>query len=321
MNPDLIDALEKNGDALPPATAERLRRIAARELVSVDLELRSALYGGVLLVASGIGWLLKENLERIGPAAVALALGLVAALCFVWVARHSPAFTWGPTPAAHFAFEHLLLLGVLVGVADLGYVESQFTPLGPNWPWHLLLVSLAAGVLAFRYDSRLVFSLALSSFAAWRGVSVSLVDQTLWQFTEAPGMLRGNALASGALFVLFGYGLRRAGRKAHFEPVATHLGWFLGLSALGSGIGGTTTSELGYSLALLGVGATLARFALRARRFGLFALGVVGGYAGLSALFASTHPSDLAAALWYCASSLALLIMLVLTGRRLKEQL
>jgi hypothetical protein len=41
--------------------------------------------------------------------------------------------------------------------------------LGPYWPWHLLVVASAYAALAFRFDSKTLFSLALTSFAAWRG--------------------------------------------------------------------------------------------------------------------------------------------------------
>ena len=44
---------------------------ASDELVSVRWELRTLLYLGVLLVTAGVGLLVKENFDRIGPVAVA----------------------------------------------------------------------------------------------------------------------------------------------------------------------------------------------------------------------------------------------------------
>jgi hypothetical protein len=60
----------------------------------------------------------------------------------------------------------MLLLGVLLASADLAYIEVKFTPLGDAWPWHLLIVAVLSGLLAFRCDSRVVFSFALTTFAA-----------------------------------------------------------------------------------------------------------------------------------------------------------
>ena len=51
--------------------------------------------------------------------------------------------------------------------------------LGPAWPLHLLVVAVFYGVLAYRFDSRILLSLALASFAAWRGLSLSLAHASL----------------------------------------------------------------------------------------------------------------------------------------------
>jgi predicted N-acyltransferase len=46
----------------------------------------------------GVGILVKENLERLGPVTIAVGLGLAALACFVWVVRHAVPFTPGPGP-------------------------------------------------------------------------------------------------------------------------------------------------------------------------------------------------------------------------------
>src|SRR5208337_4466656 len=97
------------------------------------------------------------------PVTVATAIGLAACVCFVWVVRASPAFSWGEQPSPHLAFDYLLLLGTLLVASDLAYVEVEFTPLGNNWPWHLFIVAAFCAALAFRYDSRVLFSLALTT--------------------------------------------------------------------------------------------------------------------------------------------------------------
>ena len=168
MSPDVAAAivrLEKRG-VLSPTQTSLVARVARGELVSVRPELRFLLYGGVVLTMAGVGLLLQQNLERIGPVAIAVILGLGAVGCLLWVAHRAPGFSRKVVTSPHLAFDYLLLLGVLLAAADLAYVESQFTPLGKNWPWHLLMVALLTGALALRFDSRLVFSLALTSFAA-----------------------------------------------------------------------------------------------------------------------------------------------------------
>jgi hypothetical protein len=321
MNPDVLTAVERlrKEGVLRADLAARLTRVARDGLVSVHLELRVALYAGVLLLTGGIGLLVKQQLEHLGPLAVALGLSLLTALSFAWVARHAPAFTWGEAAETHLAFDYILLLGVLLGAADLAYVEAHFTPLGEAWPWHLLIVSLLAAALSVRCDSRVVFSLALSTFAAWRGVSVSLGAAALWDSWRTPETLRGNAIGCGLLYLVLGRALARTRRKAHFEPVATPLGWLLLLGALLSGIDPDTAAGLAWTLLTLGAGAGLMAWGWRARRFLLLAMGVVAVYVGLSALFHRLEPEGTAVAGWYLVTSLALVVGLFLAHRQLKE--
>lgn len=317
MNPDIaqeIPELVKSG-VLPPGQAPRLLRVARGELMSVHAELRALLSMGVLLVTGGVGVLVVQNLDRIGPVAIASGLGLAAVAALVWVARVAPPFTWGEVESPHLALDAILLLGVLLLGADLAYIEVQFTPLGAQWPWHLLIVALLCGVAAFRFDSSAVFAVALSTFAAWRGVSAAHLGAAFGADATA---VRWNALACGALFAGLGLVLVRARRKAHFEPVAVHLGWLLIFGALGSGM--IEGEGLAWAGALLLTGAALAAGAFRVRRFSLFAFGVVAAYAGLSRIALEALDLDeVFGCFWFSATSILMLVGLIVAQRRLRE--
>lgn len=316
MNPDVADAIPRLAEAgiLPPQAAPRLLRVARRELVSVRQELRFVLYLGVLLLTGGVGVLVQQNLDRIGPVAIASAIGLAAAAALFWVWRVAPPFSRGEAASPNLAFDYVLLLGVLLLAADLAYIEVQFTPLGADWPWHLLIVSLIAAAGAVRWDSRLVFSLALASFAAWRGVSVARYGADV---LGASGAVRWNAIACGVFFVLLGLVLKRAGFKAHFEPVAVHLGWLLVLGGLASGLG--ETDWLLWTGALVLVSAGLAVGAFRFRRFPLFAYGVIGGYVGLTRFI--FEGDETLGCFWMSFSAILIVLGLVFAQRRMKEPL
>ena len=323
MNPDVANAIPKlvEAGALPPEKAPLLLRAARRELVSVHGELRLLLYIGVLLLTGGVGLLIKENLDRIGPAAIAAGIGLAAAAAFAWVIRVAPPFSWKEVPSPNLAFDYILLLGVLLVAADLAYIEVQFTPLGPDWAWHLLIVALLAGLAAVRFDSRIVFSLALTTFAAWRGVSVAGVGHGAFNGSDgSENAVRWNAIACGVLFVGIGLALVRTGRKAHFEPVAAHLGWLLILGGLASGMGESGTWPL-YTLALLACGAGLAIGAYHFRRFPLFAYGVFAGYAALSRFIFEVDAFEILGCFWFFGTTLLLLFGLIFVQRRMKEPL
>jgi hypothetical protein len=316
LNPDVVSAvehLERRG-VLAAGQAERFGRVARGDLVSVHADLRLLLYAGVLVTMAGVGVVVAQNLDRLGPVAIGVALGLSAAACLLWAAGRAAPFSWGEAAASHLALDYILLLGVLLTGATLAYVEANFTALGAAWPWHLFLVSLLAGGLAFRFDSRVVFSLALSTFAAWRGVRTSLLDTLLWSRASA---LRLEMAVCGVLFVGLGAALLRTGRKPHFEPAAVHLGWLLVLAALVSGSGTETGAELGYALAVLATGAGLAAGGFANRRFSLFVMGVLGAYAGVSLLFLRLDPGAILGAFWFFASSVGLLWGLFVVHRRM----
>lgn len=323
MNPDVapaVDGLARSG-TLNPTQARLFSRIARRELVSVHGELRLLAYLGVLLLMGGVGILVRENLDRIGPVAIAVGLGLGALLCLAWVARQAPPFSRAEVASPHLALDYVLLLGALLIGADLAYVEAQFAALGDAWPWHLLLVSVIYALLAVRYDSRVVFSLALSTFVAWRGVSAARLEHSLWSSSDA-GAVRANAAACGALFVALGAVLRARRFKAHFEPVAAHLGWLLILAAPLSGVGESGPAGRWSAVVLGLVGGGLAIFSYARRRFGLFAIGVVAVYVGVSALFVDALSGSDAALLgffWFAVTPLVVLAFLYVVHRRLRE--
>jgi hypothetical protein len=322
MNPDVVRSIEdlRTRGVLSESQAALPSRVARDEVVSIRAELRAALYAGVLLVTTGAGLLVRQNLEAIGPLGIALGLGLAAAVALGWVARSAPAFSWAEVPSPNLAFDYVLLLGVLLAAADLAYVEARFTPLGRAWPWHLLIVSLLTAACAFRYDSRVVFSLALGTFAAWRGVSVAYLEPAWWRGPEP--VIRANMIVCGGIFVTAAWILARSRRKAHFDPVAAHLGWSLVLGALASGVFRRETSTaLAHGGALSLVGAILAAWSLKRRRFVTFAMGVVGAYVGLSGLVVRTlgYGSDVVVFFWFTLSAFVLLGALVAGHRTMRR--
>lgn len=305
------------GGALSEAQAAFFGRVARGELLSVRRELQVALWLGVSLIAAGAGVLVKENLGRLGPATIAAGLGLAAALCLAHVARSSPPFSWGPVASPALAFDYLLLLGVLLLGSEVAYLETQFGVLGAQWPWHLLLLSVLQLALAFRYDSRAVLSLALASFAAWRGVALSFAAGALIGRHEQA--VRLNALVVGALFFGAGILLARAGRKAHFEPTFGNLGLMLVLGAAVAGMFGERGPGGPWTAALAAVAAATIFLAHRARRSDYFAQGVVAAYLGFLRLAAELHAGT---AMLYLVSagSFGVLLLILRAHRSFKER-
>jgi hypothetical protein len=320
VNPDVASAVERlRGDGvLAEVPASLFGRVARRELVTVRLEIRAALYAGVLLLTAGVGLFVKENHERIGPAAIGLAIGIGAAACLVWAARRSAPFAWTEATSAHAGFDYVLLLGALLAATDLAYLETQFTLLGQSWPWHLLVVAVFYGLLAYRFDSKMLLSLAVASFAAWRGIAVRVGGTALG--SGDPARLRVEALACGALFVVLGVAAARRQRKAHFEDVYVNAGLLLVFGGLLSGVFGDGRNRWGgWLLALLPVAAAVAAVSFRAKRTLPFALAVVAAWLGLQRpVFEGVSAAPGEALLLSAMTAAAALILIVFAHRKMR---
>ncbi|MFI5198637.1 MAG: DUF2157 domain-containing protein [Thermoanaerobaculia bacterium] len=320
MSPDLATAVERLREegVLTEAQSDLLGRVARRDLVSVRLEVRSALYVGVLLLTTGVGIFVKENQDRIGPAAIGFGIGLAAAACLVWVWRRSAPFAWAETASSHAAFDYVLLLGALLVATDLAYLETQLELLGPNWSWHLLAVAIFYGFLAYRFDSKMLLSLALASIAAWRGIAVNVTGTSLG--AGDPSRLRIEALACGSLFVILGVAAARRQRKAHFEDVYVNAGLLLAFGGLLFGaFSGRGDGWKGWVVGLFLVSVAVALAAFRARRTLPFALAVVASWLGLQRLVFEGAPTAPGGVLLLSAmTAAAALILIVFAHRKMR---
>jgi hypothetical protein len=281
MNPDVVAAIARlrADNVLSAPQATLFNRVARRHLVSVRLEIRLLLYIGVLLLTSGVGVLVVEHQKEIGPLAIAGALSLGTLICLAWVVRTAPPFSWRSVESPNVAFDYILLLGVLLFASALGYVEAQFTVLGERWAHHLLIVGVIYFLAAYRWDSRTVLGLALTTLAAWRGVSMSLKAAASLGIGHGDD-LRANAIVIGLIYVALAVLSVRLERKSHFEDVFGNTGLILLLGALVSGVFNTVPWGI-WLAALLAVAVAVMWLAFGLGRSLYFAEGVVAAYLGL----------------------------------------
>lgn len=121
-----------------------------------------------------------------------------------------------PGPGA----DYLLLLGVLLAAADLGYAEVQFGMLGPAWSWHFLIVTAASAAVAYAFDSKPVLAASLASLAAWFGVGASYADPLQpWPDGVEFG---GRALSCGTLVAIWKVADIRLRPRTGFGAVFDH---------------------------------------------------------------------------------------------------
>jgi hypothetical protein len=128
---------------------------------------------------------------------------------------------------------------------------------------------------AYRFDNRLVLSLALSTLAGWFGIKVSRFG------LESSDVLRLLAMAYGVLVAGLGLGLYQLGVKKHFFETYLHVAATALFVALLSGVEEVSTGGW-YLLALMAFGAVTMTAGIRYRRFAFVAYGVLYPYLGFS---------------------------------------
>ena len=305
---------------LAPGRAAALLAAARGELVSIRAELRALVGLGVVALTAAVGLFLEKHHEAIGPAGIAVLLALAASACLFAAYRRTPAFSWARVPDADWLVDGLVLLVVGFVGADLAWIESQLSPLGENWPWHLLVMSVVTAALGVRFDSIATWTLALSTFAAWRGVSVVPTSSSFERaLLGGEGPLRWNLLGCAAVFALAGWALDRFDRKRHFEPATSFLAALAAGVALAAGLGDAALWWL-WALALAALGGLVARSAFRRRRLALFALGAVGVYVGTTRFLFEIPGWYGLGCFWFAATSVGAVVLLVVLHRRFRAE-
>jgi hypothetical protein len=306
---------------LAPAQAAPLLAAARGDVVSVRGELRALLGLAVAAVTTAVGLLIAEYRDHLGPLPVAGALAIAAAGTLLVVVRRSPPFTWGRATGRDWTLDGLLLLAVGLLGAELAWIESQFEALGAGWPLHLLVMAITTGALAVRFDSATAWTLALSTFAAWRGVSI--VPTTAGELERAllarEDRLRGEMLLCALCFFLLGRLAERYDRKRQFEPATTMLALLAAGLGLLPGLASDGTWPL-WALMLAAVGLAAAAWAFRRRRRGLLALGGLWAWIALTRSMFAVPGVAYFGCFWAMASTVGAIVALALVHRHFRAQ-
>src|SRR5438105_2492557 len=140
-----------------------------RDIVPIGNELRTLAWLGVMLIATGVGIVVKKHFDQIGPLSIAVVIGLAAVACYsfsVWrraSARRTPG-------EAHTLTDYIVLLGALLISADVAFVETQWHLLGSEWQRHFLLLAVLHGIAAYWFTAKPVLTLSVTALAAWLGI-------------------------------------------------------------------------------------------------------------------------------------------------------
>ena len=284
-----------------------LAALVRRQRFPVFLELNALLYLGVVAIAGGVAWTLREHFASAGDAAVLVTLTSVFVGCLWYCFTRGMPYAPERVAAPTFSFDYVLYLGCLVFAAGLTYLEYRFQALGVDWHYYLLGSAALYFALAYRFDNRFVLALALSTLGSWFGVRLSAS-------AFFGGSMREIAIAFGVAVAGIGLLFDRRRIKRHFLETYLHIAANAMLFALASGT--LDRSLASWPLVLAGACAVVIERGIRFRRFAFVVYGVVYGYTGLSAeMLRATH-RDAAILAYFVISGAAVVIGLVVLSRR-----
>jgi hypothetical protein len=289
------------------AQHDALVALVRKDRFSVYLELNAFLYAGVLSIAAGLLWTTQKHFAALGDVAIVLTLTAIVGGCFAYCFMRAQPYSSGEVESPTMAFDYLLYLGCVVFGIELGYIETRFELLRAAWDVYVLLSAVVFFAAAYRFDNRLVLSLALSTLAAWFGIKLTRLGYS-------SDSLRVSALVYGALVAAMGGALYRVAIKQHFIETHLHVAAAALFVALLSGVGSSNGPLYLVGLNVLGVCAVAA--GIRYRRFPFVAYGVVYPYLGISFRIARVLPGATSMLLYVLVSGSAVVLLMVYVARR-----
>ncbi len=306
-----IERLERWRDAAVITDAQYavLGALVRKERFSVFVEMNALLYLGVLSLVAGVGWVIQKYAPNIGDVAILTGLTAVLGGCAFYCSRRAAPYSPDRVESPTFAFDYVLYLGCLVFGVELAFVETRFHLMQNQWDFYLLLSAMLFFALAYRFDNRLVLSLALSTLAGWFGIRMNR-----WGLFQA-GSLQINGLLYGTLVAAAGLGLHKREVKRHFTETYLHVAANVLFAALVYGIIEERPSWP-YLVGLLTLAVVSAAAGVRHRRFSFIAYACIYGYIGVSARILDLIVHDETALFGYfIISGTIVLVSLVLLAR------
>ena len=297
-------------------SAEQYTHLAALsrgEPFSVFLELNVLLYAGVVAFVAGLGWTVTTWSQQLGDIVVLAALSSILAACSWYCFSRAPAWSPAETAAPSPIFDYVLYLGSLTWSVELAYIEKRFHLLSGQWDLYLLATAGLYFYIAYRFDNRLVLSLALSSLAGWFGLTISH-----WP-SHQDATYRQYAILYSLIISVAGAITQRRGLKPHFFGTYLNVAANILFWALLSGV----VDRPGYGLwflALVAACAASLAWGLSRREFSFVAYSAVYGYVGVSSIVIRNLHGDTAILSYFVVTGLAMLVMLVQIARRFGKE-
>lgn len=172
QNSDLVDTLtEKN--IISEEQATQVKTSDLTQPFSIHWELRLLLYLGIMLLSTGLGFVIYENIDTIGHNILIALVALVCVGCFYYAFNHRKPFSWKELDETTNLDDFALLGGCLAFLTLEGYLQYQYSFFGTRYGLAAFLPAVLFFFCAYFFDHRGVLSMAITALASWIGISIT----------------------------------------------------------------------------------------------------------------------------------------------------
>lgn len=276
MDKILFEQLWKEGKI----SAGSYEKITSRlKLVSVHWDIKTVLYLGLLLLTSGLGILIYKNIDSIGHQAI---LGFIAAVCaasFIYCFKTSLPYSRLKTVSPNSIFDYILLLACSSFIILVGYLQYQYNLFGHRYGLATFLPMILLFFSAYYFDHAGILSMAIISFAAWVGVTVTPLEILEANDFDSPVVIF-TFLAVAIFLIGLSYLGVALNIKKHFETVYANFGMHLLFISCLAAMFRFEDSYLFWFVLLAAGGYFFYRRSLKARSFNFVVVAALYVYIG-----------------------------------------
>jgi hypothetical protein len=248
---------------------------------SLRSELLLMIYFSVILFTSGIGVIVYNNIDSIGHLAILSANFILMLVCFYFSFKRAKGYANDEVVFENPLYDYLVLTGSLLACIFLGYINFQYQIFDESYAYVSLISALLCFFVAYYFDNRIVLSLAITSLAAFIGISIT--PKSLFQnevYSSLQLTYSGLVLGIG-LLVWMEHSLKTK-IKVHFHFVyATFALHLLGVCILA---GLLSEHWFVFIPILIGFAYYFYRFSYRVLATSIFAFMLLYGYFGVNIL-------------------------------------
>jgi hypothetical protein len=225
MSSSFFEYLHEQG-LLSEASVDKIRQQQSDRSISLFWDLRLVLYAGVLLLTGGLGVLIYKNINDIGHVAIILAMTAASLFCYGFALRRMGPFSWDEVRSPGTVFDYALLLGSILMVTLIGYVQYQYKIFGTEWKLATFIPMVILFFTAYWFDHQGLLSMAIVNLAAWLGVTINeKVFLQSNQLNDKNTLI--TAVLLGAALILASYFSKLSRKKAHFQQLYHQFGTHL----------------------------------------------------------------------------------------------